>query len=321
MIRSIYPLVIAAVVTGGSVAVLAGALYLGAAYRRVRNRRRQAHRGRLRNLLIDVAAGAPVPTRPLRTAANDPALIAAALDLARLLSGPDRDRIRDAFPDAVLNRCRRDAVNASPRDRYLAIAMLGAYGTGDDADLVASLLHDSDQQIRARAANALAALRHTTGPNRSGAVETLIARVEALNDGGDVDALVTAIGLLAVTGDVRGEPACLEAARHRHGRVRAAAADALATLATVEGVAALRRLVDDPDPAVRQAAVAALDTRLDPHVVDVFTVAAGGDADPRVSSRALRALIHRAPTRLSSRDRSTVGDVSAANAATSGPDL
>ena len=182
----------------------------------------------------------------------------------------------EAFARAVA----RLATHPDAAVRAAALAQLGDLPDADPRPAVAAL-HDADPAVRAAAATALATL------SRDDAVESLVPLVADPSDDVRVAVLTGLLLHGGIEGGIEGgaQLAKLLASATKADRVEAARA--LRAL----GPAAyrpLRRLLDDPDPAVRRAALRSAPGVADPRLVPVLVELLG---DPACRRRAGQALV------------------------------
>lgn len=172
------------------------------------------------------------------------------------------------------------ASHPDPAVRAAAIAQLSAV-PGGDGNTAATALQDSDSAVRAAAVESYAALE------QDDAVEAL---VPLLGDASQEVRVATLSGLLrfgGIQGGIEGGThlAKLLASSERSDRTEAARG--LGSLGSA-AYRPLRRLLDDPDPAVRRAALKSAPGVADPRLVPVLVARL---VDPSVRRRAGQALV------------------------------
>jgi HEAT repeat protein len=125
----------------------------------------------------------------------------------------------------------------------------------------------------------------------AGAVEVLLAFLPQTEDEGLIEGVRQALGPLALT-DGKPDPALVKALDDRAPRLRQAAADALARHGGAEGRAAAKKLLKDPDPAIRLSVAQALVSGGDRTAVPVLINALAEVPPPQASQaeETLRAL-------------------------------
>jgi len=172
------------------------------------------------------------------------------------------------------------ASHPDPAVRAAAIAQLSAV-PGGDGNTAAAALRDPDSAVRAAAVESYAALE------QDDAVEAL---VPLLGDASQEVRVATLSGLLrfgGIQGGIEGgtQLAKLLASSERSDRTEAARG--LGSLGSA-AYRPLRKLLDDPDPAVRRAALKSAPGVADPRLVPVLVARLG---DPSVRRRAGQALV------------------------------
>jgi HEAT repeat protein len=171
------------------------------------------------------------------------------------------------------------ASHPDPAVRAAAVAELGAIPIADPG-VAATALHDPASAVRAAAAGAYAALA------RDDAVEALVPLLGDLSDEVRVAALSGLLGHGGLEGGIEGgtQLARLLASTTRSDRIEAARA--LKSLGSA-AYRPLRKLLDDPDPTVRRAALKSAPGVADPRLVPQLVTMLG---DPAVRRRAGQAL-------------------------------
>jgi len=171
---------------------------------------------------------------------------------------------------------------ASHPDAAVRAAAVAALGAAPDAgaSITATALHDPASAVRAAAAEAYATLK------RDDAVEALVPLLSDPSDEVRVAALSGLLGHGGIEGGIEGgtQLARLLASAKRSDRIEAARA--LKSLGSA-AYRPLRKLLDDPDPAVRRAALRSAPGVADPRLVPILVTMLG---DPAVRRRAGQAL-------------------------------
>ncbi|WP_437625445.1 HEAT repeat domain-containing protein [Sorangium sp. So ce1151] len=209
------------------------------------------------------------------------------------------DQLRQLDPDLVREAVPTLARHGSARVRALAVRLAAELGHEAGPDLARAAIHDRNTAVRVAAVDALAAqLREDAhdellalageSPARGAAAP---ASAEAP---GDEELRIAAIAALlrycGLDGMLEGAPRLRALLESPSPRERVAAARVLGLAGRASLQRALARLLGDPDPAVRRAAVRASSSVADPRLLPLLADALAEHALASAAARAIEAL-------------------------------
>lgn len=208
----------------------------------------------------------------------------------------------------------RAIADADPAVRLGAAEALGALGEVSAAEPLAAALMDSSSLVRAAAAKSLGTLKWKAAAPvlcellADPAEEVAVAAANALGEIGDpiaLDYLIKIVttdkespalyeasaGALARMNDLRAVPGLIDLLRSDKDKLRWSAVDALGNLRAIDAIEPLKGLaVNDGNPQIREAALAALSKIGDASALDAMLLALN-DREKRVADQARRSLI------------------------------
>ncbi|WP_437758336.1 MFS transporter [Sorangium sp. So ce1389] len=209
------------------------------------------------------------------------------------------DQLRQLDPDLVREAVPTLARHGSARVRALAVRLAAELGHDGGPDIARAAIHDRNTAVRVAAVDALAAqLREDAhdellalageSPARG------VAAPASAEAPGDEELRIAAIAALlrycGLDGMLEGAPRLRALLESPSPRERVAAARVLGLAGRASLQRALARLLGDPDPAVRRAAVRASSSVADPRLLPLLADALAERALASAAARAIEAL-------------------------------
>ncbi|WP_437667274.1 HEAT repeat domain-containing protein [Sorangium sp. So ce1182] len=209
------------------------------------------------------------------------------------------DQLRQLDPDLVREAVPTLARHGSARVRALAVRLAAELGHEAGPDIARAAIHDRNTAVRVAAVDALAAqLREDAHDELLALARESPARGVAAPASaeapGDEELRMAAIAALlrycGLDGMLEGAPRLRALLESPSPRERVAAARVLGLAGRASLQRALARLLGDPDPAVRRAAVRASSSVADPRLLPLLADALAEHALASAAARAIEAL-------------------------------